>query len=125
MVLRKISCGPVEIAVYLANSFSLLQQLNCLARSARLSQICDIELHSCSLLYILDTNLLFFFVFQEIQASLPIDLGQERSQDPSKRKKKKGKIKGPSTELEQVAVTHVGARKSISTRRNDTMKYLE
>ena len=66
------------------------------------------ELHSCSLLYILDTNFLFFFVFQAIQASLPIDLGQERSQDTSKKKKKKkkkeGKIKAPSTELEQVPV---------------------
>ena len=52
------------------------------------------------LLYIFDTNFLYFFVFQAIQASLPIDLGQERSQDPSK----KIKIKGPSTELEQVPV---------------------
>ena len=50
---------------------------------------------------ILDTNFLFFFVFQAIQASLLIDLGQERSQDPSK---KEGKIVGPSTELEQVPV---------------------
>ena len=61
------------------------------------------ELH-CSLLYILDTNFLFLFVFQAIQASLPIDLGQERSQDPSKKKEKKVNIKCPSTELEQVPV---------------------
>ena len=53
-----------------------------------------------SLLYIADTNFLFFFVFQAIQASLLIDLGQETSQDPSK----KGKIIGPSTELKQVPV---------------------
>ena len=59
-------------------------------------------MHSCSLLYIFDTNFLFFIVFQAIQASLLIDFGQEGSQDQSQ--KKKEKIVGPFSELEQVPV---------------------
>ena len=51
--------------------------------------MCDKELHSWSLSYtsILDTNMVFFFVFQAIQVSLLIGLGLEGSQDPLKKKK--------------------------------------
>ena len=55
------------------------------------------------LLYIFDTNFLFFFVFQVIQASLLNDFGQEGSQDQTKQKKI-AKIVGPFSELEQVPV---------------------